>query len=98
MEVVITADTIIQIGKIIGALSVIGGAIVWIVNFVQRQKKQDAELAEGRKERALLCYGILACLKGLQEQGCNGPVTEARNKLEKHLNKAAHHIDDLLDT
>ena len=36
------------------------------------------------------CYGILACLKGLKEQGCNGPVTEALHTLEKHLNQSAH--------
>lgn len=38
----------------------------------------------------LLTYGILACLKGLKEQGCNGPVTEAIDKIEKHVNKQAH--------
>ena len=31
-----------------------------------------------------------ACLKGLQEQGCNGPVTEAVNRIEEYLNKKAH--------
>ena len=25
-----------------------------------------------------------------KEQGCNGPVTEAMNRLEEHLNQAAH--------
>ena len=28
--------------------------------------------------------------KGLQEKGCNGPVTEAINKIEKYLNAKAH--------
>lgn len=42
------------------------------------------------EEQTLLTYGILACLKGLSEQGCNGPVTEAINKIEKHLNQRAH--------
>ena len=41
-----------------------------------------------------MVYGILACLKGLKEQGCNGPVTEAVNKIEKHINKAAHDEDE----
>ena len=39
------------------------------------------------EEQTLLTYGILACLK---EQGCNGPVSEAINKIEKYLNKKAH--------
>lgn len=42
------------------------------------------------KEQQLLTYGVLACLKGLQEKGCNGPVTEAINKIEKYLNAKAH--------
>ena len=25
-----------------------------------------------------------------KEQGCNGPVTEAMNRIEAHLNQAAH--------
>lgn len=44
------------------------------------------------EEQTLLTYGILACLKGLKEQGCNGPVTEAIDKIEKHLNIQAHKI------
>ena len=43
-----------------------------------------------RKEQTLICYGVMACLKGLAEQGCDGPVHDALGKLEKHLNKAAH--------
>ncbi len=43
-----------------------------------------------KAEQCLLTYGILACLKGLKEQGCNGPVTEAIGKIEKHINKQAH--------
>ena len=42
------------------------------------------------REQQLLTYGVLSCLKGLQEKGCNGPVTEAIGKIEKHLNAKAH--------
>ena len=42
------------------------------------------------EEQTLLTYGVLACLKGLKEQGFNGPVSEAINKIEKYLNKKAH--------
>ena len=45
---------------------------------------------ELKAEQSLLTYGVLACLKGLKEQGCNGPVTEAIGKIEKHLNQQAH--------
>ena len=95
MEIVITTDTIIKAASLITALGVIGGAVVWCVKFLGRQKAQDKELKALRVENTLICYGILACLKGLKEQGCNGPVTEALNKLEKHLNAAAHKMEDL---
>lgn len=57
---------------------------------MERNKKQDEELKAIRKEQTMICYGVLACLKGLKEKGCNGPVTDALNMIEKHLNKAAH--------
>lgn len=58
---------------------------------IQALKKMEAaDIAEIKKEQQILTYGILACLKGLQEKGCNGPVTEAINKIEKHLNERAH--------
>lgn len=41
-------------------------------------------------EQTLIIYGLLAALKGLKEQGCDGPVTEAIDKIEKHINQAAH--------
>ena len=41
-----------------------------------------------------MCYGLKACLVGMQEQGCNGPVTQALDALEKHLNNQAHKGDD----
>lgn len=48
------------------------------------------EMRKHNAELQLLTYGVLACLKGLQEKGCNGPVTDAVNKIEKYLNAKAH--------
>lgn len=90
MELTISTDTILQAAALLTALGGIGGVVVWCIKFVDRQKRQDHELAAIRKEQTLICYGVLACLKGLKEQGCNGPVTAALDKLEKHLNQAAH--------
>ena len=97
----ITWQTIITAAAVVSALTVIITLFVKVVRFIDRQKKQDTELTDLRslhnadmasmkKEQTLLVYGILACLKGLKEQGCNGPVTEAINKIEKHLNENAH--------
>ena len=97
----ITVDTIIRAASFLAALTALITILVKLIHFVDRQKEQDEELKKIRtmhnedmcamkKEQTLLVYGILACLKGLKEQGCNGPVTEAINKIEKHLNENAH--------
>ena len=49
-----------------------------------------AEVVEIKNEQTLMIYGILAGLKGLAEQGCDGPVHDAINKIEKYLNQKAH--------
>lgn len=54
------------------------------------QAEEKAAIASIQEEQTLLTYGILASLKGLQELGCNGPVTDAIDHITKHLNKKAH--------
>lgn len=88
--VTVTWQTLITVAAVITALTTVFGKYNKVVDFVQRQEKQDKEIKEMKEEQAILTYGILACLKGLQEQGANGPVTEAINKIEKHLNEKAH--------
>lgn len=55
------------------------------------EKKHEEDIRAIQEEQTLIVYGILAALKGLSEQGCNGPVTAAIGMIEKHLNKKAHH-------
>ena len=90
MEVIINANTLTTLAEDLTALGVIGGVVLWCIKFIQRSKRQHEELKAIRKEQTLICYGLLACLKGLKEQGSNGPVTEAMDRLEEHLNQAAH--------
>ncbi len=90
----IGADEIITFAAVLSALAVIGGVLIAGYKWYARQQAQDEEIAQIKKEQCLVVYGILACLKGLKEQGCNGPVTEAVNKIEKHINKAAHDEDE----
>lgn len=86
----INFETIIQVGKVLGALALIGGILISIYKWYSRQNEQDIEIKKMKEEQCILTYGTLACLKGLKELGCNGPVTEAIDKMEKHLNKEAH--------
>lgn len=53
-------------------------------------KKTEEELYAIYEEQTLLTYAVLSCLKGLREQGCNGPVSEAIGKIERHINQKAH--------
>lgn len=90
MEVVLTPNTVVTAGAVIAAAVAIVTYFSKVVRWVDRQQKQDAEIHAVKTELTLLTYGVLSCLKGLKEQGCNGPVTEAINKIEKHLNQEAH--------
>jgi hypothetical protein len=101
MQITLTWQTIIMASSIAGALVALVTYFSKIVRWVDRQKKQDEDIKNLRKhheedmaiikeENTLLVFGILACLKGLREQGCNGPVTETIDKIEKYLNQKAH--------
>lgn len=86
----IDAETLLGAAALVTALGTIAGAVAAAYRFYLRQKKQDEELTAIRAELQVLCFGIRACLSGLKEQGCNGPVTQALTALDKHLNKQAH--------
>lgn len=83
-------STIITIASVITALGVIFGVIFAVYRWYLKQEKQDEDIEAIKEEQTLLTYGVLACLKGLKEQGCDGPVTTAIDQIEKHINKQAH--------
>jgi retron-type reverse transcriptase len=97
----IDSAAIITIASVLGALTAIGAVAYKIIKWFQAQEKQTTDIEDLKKqekedikamedELCLLTYAVLACLKGLKEQGCNGPVTEAIGKIEKHINQKAH--------
>ena len=86
----IDTGVILNAAAVMTALGTVAGAVAAVYRFYLRQKKQDEELTAIRAELQILCFGIRACLSGLKEQGCNGPVTQALTALDKHLNKQAH--------
>ena len=101
VAITLTGQDMIFLASLFGAVGVILKYLFSIHDKIQKYDAQEVEIqklakhheddmSESREERQLMVYGILACLKGLKEQGCNGPVTEAINKFEKHLNKKAH--------
>ena len=86
----VTSETIITVAVVITALGIIFGVIFTIYRWYLKQNKKDEDIKSIKDEQTLLTYGVLACLKGLKEQGCDGPVTTAIDQIEKHLNKQAH--------
>ena len=49
-----------------------------------------SEVQDSKEERLILLKGQLACLKGLKEQGCNGPVTQGIKDIEDYLISKSH--------
>lgn len=58
---------------------------------MEKTRKKEAEDMQAIKdELCVLSYAMLASLDGLQQLHCNGNVTKAHDRLEKHLNQQAH--------
>ena len=89
-----TTIDVLSLAAIIGALSVIGGALFAVFRFIEQQKANKAEIKAVKKELTLICYGLSACLDGLEQLHCNHTVPIAKDKLKKHLNQAAHDEED----
>ena len=83
-------ELITTLAATITALGVIFGAIFAIYRWYLKQEKQDKDIKAIKEEQTILTQGVLACLKGLKDQGCDGPVTVAIKQIETHLNKQAH--------
>jgi hypothetical protein len=101
MQITLTWQSVITAAAFLGAVIAIVTYFSKVVRWVDKQSKQDEEIKAIKKhheedvkaikaEQTLLVEGILACLKGLQEKGCNGPVTKAIDKYEDYLNHKAH--------
>ena len=83
-------EIITAVAGVITALGVIFGVIFAIYKWYLKQEKQDKDIQAIKEEQTILTQGVLACLKGLKEQGCDGPVALAIKQIENHLNKQAH--------
>lgn len=88
--VTLSWNTVIFASSVIAAALLLVSYFAKVVRWVDKQKEQDDEIKAIKDEQAIIVYGVLACLKGLKEQGCDGPVTDAIEKIEKHLNVEAH--------
>lgn len=97
----ISHDMILAFAAVCGVVAAACGAVYKFFSWYKEQENQTSEINKLREqeendikdikaELQLLTYALLGCLKGLQKQGCDGPVTDAISALEKHINHKAH--------
>ena len=86
----VDGDFILRLAAILGAFGSIGAMMVKGFRWMEQQKIQEIEIENIKKEQCIMCYGLLATLDGLKQLGANGNVSDAYQKLEKHLNQTAH--------
>lgn len=95
------AQTIITTAAVIAAIIAIVGYYNKIHDWINHQTEQDKRMdkieraaATERKELTLIVYALSACLDGLGQLGANHTVPVAKDKLDKYINKQAHHQED----
>lgn len=81
---------IITAAGIVTAVGVIIGLFCKAHKWYLKQEEQDEEIKQIKEEDRLICYALSACLDGLMQLGANHTVPDAKDKLDKHLNKQAH--------
>lgn len=89
-SVTVSADTIVTIAAVIGALGVIFGVVFAVYRWYLKQEKQDKDIAHIKEEDTLIVFALSACLDGLQQLGANHTVPIAKDKLDKYINQRAH--------
>lgn len=95
------AQDIITAGAVVSAVLLLIGCAVKLFRWVNHQAEQDERMdriekaaASERKELTLIVYALSACLDGLGQLGANHTVPVAKDKLDKYINKQAHHQED----
>ena len=101
MVLTITPQTIITAAGVLSGATALIVALAKFIRWVDNQQKQSTDITaletkhnndmkELKDELQVLCEGMLAALDGLMQNGANGNVTKAHEKLEKHLNSRSH--------
>lgn len=91
------AQNIITFAAVAAAVVALLGYYNKVHDWIRHQEEQDKRMdqiehdaAAVQKELALIVYGLSACLDGLGQLGANHTVPDAKDALDKHINKQAH--------
>lgn len=98
MSLVSVHVDIILLAAIITALMTISTPIIVVVRcytkITRALQDNTKAIRASKKERRVLMQGVQACLYGLQEHGCNGPVTDNIKKMDQFLIDQLHEISE----
>lgn len=97
----VTIQSIVETASLITACGVIFGFVAFVTKWFMQRKKTTSDLEKLKQqheedtkkiedELCVVNYGVLAALDALVQLGYNGEVKNAKDKLNKHLNKQAH--------
>jgi hypothetical protein len=89
-QIVLSGDTVIGFVGLLAAIVALITYFVKIHNWYLKQESQDKDIKAIKEEQTLMVYAMRACLDGLQQLGCNHTVPDAKDKLDKYINKKAH--------
>lgn len=96
----ITINSILTFIGVILTLSAFVGVVVSAYKAItdahdraQKWDEYDKQIKDIKDEQCMLTYCMYATLDGLHQLGCNGKVTQAREDLQKYINKSAHGVE-----
>ena len=90
MQIELTWQTLLTVAAVIGAFVAVVSYLRKLFGWFEKQEMQDKSIKDIQKEQYVLTNGILACLKGLVELGCDGAVKGEIANIEKQIKKKAH--------
>ena len=89
MKITIDIAMFLQIAS---ALAVLVGALTWLLRsarrigaLLRRVEELERRAEHRKKDTEMTLKGVVACLEGLKEQGCNGKVTGALSELNRYI-------------
>lgn len=90
MNITLTPESVIGAAGLAAALIALITYLAKIHKWFLRQEAQDKDIKAIKRENTLMVYAMRACLDGLQQLGANHTVPDAKAKLDKYINQAAH--------
>ena len=90
MIIRISSEDIVAAAAVVPAISSILGMVFALYRWYLRQNRDTEEIKKLKRENALICYALSACLDGLMQLGANHSVPTVKDKLDKYINQTAH--------